>query len=241
MRAVEAQRDALAQKVLLAGTERLELHEANRNAREYREQAERARKMAADLNLWVPFTLGPQAIISDPCYARGTWCAGTVKVKPGLWVGAVKYKDCGDGWGTRVSGLYAWHVETAIPDGVGPADDPLPIDVGVDSGQAGIFCESLYPQTEDQKGESDEPDTFYGAACASSNAPLMFGGVQGRGIVSMSGLGDGGYTAYAQWEGDQAVVLRIDFGLDGDDEEDEADDDGGDHGRSDDNYDSYAS
>lgn len=79
--------------------------------------------------------------ISDPCYDKDTWCAGTVQncVK-GVWEAFVEKREVPD-WGNRVSRLIVRAVGVEAEEG---NDDLLNIDVGVDSGQAGIFDAELY-------------------------------------------------------------------------------------------------
>lgn len=80
--------------------------------------------------------------ISDPCYDKDTWCAGTVKkVLPGTWNAKVKKRDAGDGWGNRCIKLIAVHEDYNISH---LKFKKLDIDVGVDSGQAGIFDDKFY-------------------------------------------------------------------------------------------------
>lgn len=163
------------------------------------------------------FTLGSVARITDPCYRRGTWCCGTVATKPGLWRYKVVERDL-FGWGNRVWELIAWHSEFRSPS----SEDSwrsLPIDVGVDSGQCGIFDDESYPAGD--TGEYGDPSTFYGRAC---EITLSDGyGVLGEGVVCRSGLGDGSYEAYQIMSGDaeEAVALKVVFIRDEEEEEDE--------------------
>lgn len=82
--------------------------------------------------------------ISDPCYEKDTWCAGTVdSVKTGKWLSSiVKYDDSETDWGDRVGELHAYHESKETKEE--PEWEELGIDVGVDSGQAGIFDEDFY-------------------------------------------------------------------------------------------------
>ena len=77
--------------------------------------------------------------ISDPCYDKDTWCAGVVSncVK-GEWEAFIEKREI-SGWGTRV-------LKLIVKAKGHEADerDLLPIDVGVDSGQAGVFDEGLF-------------------------------------------------------------------------------------------------
>jgi len=105
-----------------------------------------------------------QLRVTDPCYTKGTWCAGVLEnVLPGKWIAEKVVASDADtgGWGDRIAELCIWH-----GDYIGKVDahEKTNIDVGVDSGQAGFFDESQYPEGE--TGEYGELDTFYGKVCA---------------------------------------------------------------------------
>ena len=75
--------------------------------------------------------------ITDPCYGKGTWCGNyDLPAKNGEWAVEVLMSNCGS-WGNRVAELQCWHVEA------GKIDNGkwlrLKNEVGVDSGQAGVF------------------------------------------------------------------------------------------------------
>lgn len=104
-----------------------------------------------------------QLRVTDPCYTKGTWCAGVLdNVLPGKWIAEkVVASHAQTGWGDRIAELCIWH-ENYI--GNVDAHELTEIHVGVDSGQAGFFDESQYPEGE--TGEYGELDTFYGKVCA---------------------------------------------------------------------------
>ena len=86
-------------------------------------------------------TLGDKVMVSDPCYGLGTWCQGVLEnVLPGQYDCNVEYSDEGD-WGTRVSAIEVTHVDydRCILD-----EELEKFEVGVDSGQAGIFDYEYY-------------------------------------------------------------------------------------------------
>lgn len=105
-----------------------------------------------------------QLRVTDPCYEKGTWCADVLEnVLPGEWIAekvVASDKETG-GWGDRIAELCIWH-----SDYIGNVDahELTEIHVGVDSGQAGFFDESQYPEGE--TGEYLDLDTFYGKVCA---------------------------------------------------------------------------
>lgn len=106
--------------------------------------------------------LGEKVIVSDPCYTRGTWCQGIVEeLLPGNYNCIVTYSDEGT-WGNRVSQLTIHH-ESVKPTQLRKGER-APFTVGVDSGQAGIFCDSIYPEGEEIGNYGDE-NSFYGTCC----------------------------------------------------------------------------
>jgi len=124
-------------------------------------------------------------IVSDPCYSRGTWCAGSLKdVRNGKWTAYIRVND------ERVVELEIRHADIdGLPNALNECWENSGIDVGVDSGQAGFWDDPKYGNGE---GEYGDLNTFYGKACDktlnSGRAGIMDGGV-----VSSSGYGDGSY------------------------------------------------
>lgn len=106
--------------------------------------------------------LGDKVVISDPCYDLDVWCSGTLEnVKPGIWRTKAENANI-NGWGDRCTALIAWHEDVEEPD----EDDyePTGIDVGVDSGQAGIYDYKHFEYLKDNKDRDenwyDSIDTF---------------------------------------------------------------------------------
>jgi hypothetical protein len=91
-------------------------------------------------------------------------------------------------------------------------------EVGVDSGQAGIYDEDYYRQYH---SEDDCNDDWYGDIC---DLTTPFGTKDGKCVVSSSGYGDGGYDCYLLKDKNNEVVgFQIVF-IEDEDEEDEYDD-----------------
>lgn len=170
--------------------------------------------------------------ISDPCYDRNVWCCGTIQnCLPGTWEASILTKDEGS-WGHRISVLTARHVtgpkhtaiNRAVCNGSG-AWSVCDVEIGVDSGQAGIFDEAHYQDNTvfapGTKCEHEFGDLWYSYCCDLTLSPLH-AGVLPFGAVSTSGYGDGGYTAVkhcnCKGEVDFVFIVFID---DEDDEEDE--------------------
>lgn len=108
--------------------------------------------------------LGDKVMISDPCYGLDTWCQGVLKnVLPGEYKCFVEYSDEGE-WGTRVSAIEVRHQDYAERE----LDliDPEDFEVGVDSGQAGIFDYDYYIKYHTDSKERDHvDDEWYDKVC----------------------------------------------------------------------------
>ena len=105
--------------------------------------------------------LGEKVMVSDPCYGLNTWCQGVLtNVLPGIYKCEVEYKDEGD-WGIRVSAIEVTHEDYASE-----IFEPQDFEVGVDSGQAGIFDYDYYCQyhTDSNDGEHVDDD-WYDRVC----------------------------------------------------------------------------
>lgn len=81
-----------------------------------------------------------QLVVSDPCYNLGTWCIGILKnPKKGKWFASVEKSNEGD-WGSRIAELFACHEEFEVNSQWNYfLFDKCDFEIGVDSGQAGIF------------------------------------------------------------------------------------------------------
>lgn len=155
--------------------------------------------------------------ITDPCYSPGTWCSGQVEnVRKGRWKAQIFTKEVA-GWGNRVWELEAF-AENSNLDFV--AYERLKFEVGVDSGQAGIFDSSHYQDasvvsSETEIAEYIKDDAWYGMCCAASHNEKtgLSAGIIPYGVNSSSGFGDGGYTAYAKYDPltKEVISLKIVF------------------------------
>lgn len=152
-------------------------------------------------------------LVTDPCYNRGTWCSGMLEnVKNGKWYANVNRGTRGN-WGNRNAALFICHESFKMIQHYDFYFDKLEkIDVGVDSGQAGFFCDSIYPVNK-PTGEYGEAGTFYDDACnATLETENHAGIVQGKGVASSSGFGDGSYRCYtSQNEAGEIVFACIEF------------------------------
>lgn len=160
-------------------------------------------------------TLGDTVYVTDPCYTPDIWCCNKVEgVKPGHYQTAIT-KNNED----RVACIGIYH-EAANDDTVW---EKAPFEVGVDSGQAGVFDAEYFEKNFG--GDYDDPKSFYGECCALTLAPLGFGSLEnGKGFVSCSGYGDGGYDLnIGRNDKGEIIAFEIPFILD--DEEEDGDED----------------
>ena len=163
-------------------------------------------------------TLGEKVMVSDPCYGLGTWCQGVLEnVLPGVYDCSVEYSDEGD-WGIRVVAIEVTHKSCRGKFIVLDLED---FEVGVDSGQAGIFDYEYYAKYHKDSTESEHvDDDWYDMVCDlthknNGNTTHCLG------LVSSSGFGDGGYNCWTYKNEDGKIVaIRVEF-ITEDDYEDE--------------------
>ncbi len=166
--------------------------------------------------------IGEEVVVSDPCYSPDTWCQGVVKnMLPGFY-------HCGgeivetNGWGRRVSKIRILH-ETASEIPVYLEEESF--EVGVDSGQAGIYDAEYY---YDQYRDKSQREDWYNRVCDATwdeNSGFAWDAIDGKCIVSASGYGDGSYVCRTgKNAAGQVIYVEIDYGIE-DEEDDEWDDD----------------
>jgi len=174
--------------------------------------------------------LGSEVRVSDPCYGDDVWCKTRLNsVLPGEYHVDVQKSDEGD-WGNRVSSLTVTH-----KDYVGKQLRYQEHgDIGVDSGQAGIFCESSYrndsieidtPEHDFAIPFDESGDRWYEKMCKFTLSGEGFGAYE-SGVVTSSGFGDGSYPLAVARDEDKNIVSIVITYIGEEDEEDE--DDGGD-------------
>lgn len=176
-------------------------------------------------------TLGKEVMVSDPCYTVPTWCQIKVKnVLPGTYITSVDRVDLQD-WGNRNAYLVAVHKDYTSEDLKWTRHKG---EVGVDSGQAGIFDMETYRNDSiassiglgdgdisffskapwDTMNPEEEPGAvWYKAMCSRTLGNQQWGSYD-KGVVSSSGLGDGGYTLYVARVNRKVVGFVIDYGID---------------------------
>lgn len=227
--------------------------------------------------------------VSDPCYTKDTWCAGTIdNVLPGMWFPFYKAwhekfectrdvdpmdfmndqmdkfeaslapdlskEDRKLAWNkffdernkripgdlptetfidydNRVAELLVVHKNYFLSVDAEADWELTEIDVGVDSGQAGIYEETSYPNVD----SLDE--TWYDTICALTSdkehgrrktpvdaqpgPPTYLGGVlpDHSGVVTSTGFGDGGYNCYVLKRDGKVIAIKIVYISDEEEEE----------------------
>jgi len=151
--------------------------------------------------------LGGEVIVSDPCYEVPTWCQEVIKnVRPGMYDTEVDYKES-DGWGQRVHSLTVLHENIKTHNWEHYSNN-----IGVDSGQAGVFCMTSYRNDQlseqlpwlSEKGDpfgdfpihpsfKEDGQEWYVKMCDRTLSTEEGWGTYDTGVVSSSGYGDGSY------------------------------------------------
>ena len=149
--------------------------------------------------------------ISDPCYEPDVWCRGELEnIKAGTWNAEVGMTDAGSGWGVRVAMLIATHESCDEDAGIDLTERRAEFEVGVDSGQAGIF-DAKYYRDDSVFGvsEGDETGEVWYDHCCSATLSEARVGIIPFGVVSSSGYGDGGYECVYYTDADNHVVKVV--------------------------------
>lgn len=107
--------------------------------------------------------LGEKVMVSDPCYGMNTWCQGVIdNVLKGKYKCMVETSD-EDEWGNRVSAIQVAH-EDYVKKSLEYSKENF--DVGVDSGQAGVFDYEYYKKYHSDSSESEHVnEDWYWRVC----------------------------------------------------------------------------
>ena len=153
------------------------------------------------------FDLGSgELIVTDPCYdkpdfnGKGSSASGGIyqaQAQSGKWDSFTRESDQGE-WGIRVAELYAIHEKYDIRS---LAVVNLNAEIGVDSGQAGIFDNQTY------QGRIEDGDEYERISSHTLNGSLA--GCVEYGCVSSSGFGDGGYILFGAHVDNRLVYAHI--------------------------------
>lgn len=160
--------------------------------------------------------LGNKVMVSDPCYGLNTWCQGVLEnVLPGTYDCEVEYSDeCA--CGIRVAAIEVTHTHCGAY-----GFEATDFEVGVDSGQAGIFDYEYYAKYHADTNDSSEvDDDWYDRVCDITLSEESAGTIDELGFVSSSGYGDGGYGCWVARNRDGYIVaIRIEYITEEDEEE----------------------
>ena len=171
-------------------------------------------------------TLDDTVMVTDPSYEIPTWCQiKLTDVLPGSYLPMCLDIDTG-GWGRRECVLLAVHEDYV--------DSKLAWrktlgEVGVDSGQAGIFSYDSYRNDEiasnikvpelaydgrpfEYPWRDKAGDAWYEQICRITLGELSWGAYE-EGVASRSGYGDGSYTCYVAKKNKKIVAIAIDFNV----------------------------
>ena len=114
--------------------------------------------------------LGSKVMVSDPCYGLNTWCQGVLdNVLAGEYECTVEHSNEGE-WGIRVSAIEVTHKNYK---GKFMEMYPESFEVGVDSGQAGIFDYDYYCKYHTDANERDHvDDDWYDRICNTTESRI---------------------------------------------------------------------
>lgn len=168
--------------------------------------------------------LGGKVMVSDPQYGLNCECQGVLdNVLSGKYNCFVEFVDGGEDWGVRVSAIeviHADHVNNANKFAKKPED----FIVSVDGGSAGIFDYNYFARYHNEHNSDNRvneawEDRCYGKTFKRVNNPKERyittsdgNTIDGLGLVSRSGYGDGGYECYTRrnYEG-EIISIRVEF------------------------------
>jgi hypothetical protein len=154
-----------------------------------------------------------RVFVSDPCYDLDTECAKIIEnVKNGNWGARIETVKV---WGERVSKLMCFHESIGSPRNL--LFKIVSKDIGVDSGQAGVFDIGHFKRDSDTDGfvrESKdiicENEPWYSMCCDKTLSKNM-AGIIPFGVVSSSGLGDGAYVCEVAKRDNEVVAIQVTF------------------------------
>jgi hypothetical protein len=174
--------------------------------------------------------LGPEVMVSDPGYTEPTWCQVKLKnVKPGNYRAFYREYET-DYAGVRPSMIMVVHEDHM--------EDVLRWkrhsgEIGVDSGQAGIFSYDTYRKDGldmevptigydgrnfdwlDSISRDEEGEDWYKKTCKLTLTTTGWG-TYSNGLVSRSGLGDGSYCLFVAARYRKIIAICIDFAVEED-------------------------
>ena len=153
--------------------------------------------------------------VSDPCYVKETWCAGVLDAKPGQYRAFSVRCQQEPGYISRLLVCHEDHLAPLPGSSLWKLQD---IDVGVDSGQAGVFDERYYRDDTTVSDSDRSPDGYticedepWYSICCDRTLSIDKAGVIPFGAVSSAGYGDGSYSCFAVKKNDEVIAVMIEF------------------------------
>lgn len=132
-----------------------------------------------------------KVIVTDPCYEPNCGCNTLLNnVLSGTWICTVVRKNYKD-WGNRIQSLMIRHEDYRkgrFNEQVGFA--------AVDSGQCGFFDPEYFEKNQPDD-DFDNLKSWYRRVCEITLHEPSWGTIEGLGVVSESGYGDGCYEIRA--------------------------------------------
>lgn len=175
-------------------------------------------------------TLSNKVIVTDPCYEVPTWCQEVLtNVLPGKYHTFLSKCDAGV-FGVRNSTLLVIHENHLVED---LRWKEYSHNVGVDSGQAGVFSMESYRNDAivdaiglgdgdvsffdsepwvNMGGDKETGEKWYRAMCSRTLGENSWG-TYDNGVVCSSGFGDGSYPLFVARSKRKIVAMGIDFGV----------------------------
>ena len=157
--------------------------------------------------------LNSEVKITDPCYSNDTWCSYKLdNVKSGQYNTRVEYYN--EFYGVRVAELIAIHEDYDIDSEDVNWEVVKDADIGVDSGQCGIFDANYYKQQKEQDeiwGKQNKEEPFYNKCCSCTDGEAKYSEIDNKGVVSCTGFGDGSYNLYTIKINNEIVAIKVVF------------------------------
>lgn len=166
--------------------------------------------MNTDIKKIGTIRLGAKVRVTDPCYETSVWCSGQLDIVPGEYDCYVERTRNGI-WGERIARLIIANTEHCRRNVA--CTEHVDFEVGVDSGQAGIFDLQYY--------EKNQPnEEWYQRICSITCSDKECGTIDNVGVVTCSGYGDGGYDAFVKRSNNgEIVAIEIVFIYEEDEED----------------------
>lgn len=150
--------------------------------------------------------LSRKVYVTDPCYKIDTWCQKLLdNVSPGKYKCFISViNPCT--WENRVSELHVVQ-ETVFSkykelEEIPYMSEPICYEIGVDSGQCGIFDAEYY-----ERSQPNNKDWYKRICDLTCNA----GTIDDLGVATCSGFGDGAYPLYVAEENGEVVAMMVKF------------------------------